>query len=465
MTDYGFIRISTGSQDAQTQERDIRKASPDAVIIRTDSKAASASKGEQLDALDGLIARLRRGDRVIVTESSRLDRDPDKWAQMARLVQIKATGASVLALSNPAFGSDEDTGVITSAVDQMVNARKSQEVRDGTWRGVQSIIANRGHYGPVPMLWATRGERYSKEAYCTDHDAVAAIYEAVADGESLQSIANCYGVWPQQIKNLIRFEASHTGVIRCAYTYDGETAKWAHKVTPVIASPLWWRANKVLGANATTARANKGGRPVGQAVNWVSGVFACPDCGGSLFVNAGRTPAGNARTPKLRCGGFAKTRKACGQFKGMPVAPVITALDGLFAGDDTGLLAYQRVTGNAHLLDEMKAALARLQAQLSATDDDDELDALVARRKALRGEISAFQMVPDSFDYAPVGDGPKTVAELWASSDDAKRKVVKAARWPLGLMITDDGLEISPAPELLGPGVVDLGDGVCFKAG
>jgi len=44
VTDYGFIRISTGSQDAQTQERDILKASPGAVIIRPDTKAASASK-------------------------------------------------------------------------------------------------------------------------------------------------------------------------------------------------------------------------------------------------------------------------------------------------------------------------------------------------------------------------------------------------------------------------------------
>ncbi len=64
MTDYGFIRVSTGSQDAQSQERDILKAFPGAVIIRPDTKAASASKGEQLDALDAVIAKLRKGDRV-----------------------------------------------------------------------------------------------------------------------------------------------------------------------------------------------------------------------------------------------------------------------------------------------------------------------------------------------------------------------------------------------------------------
>ncbi len=301
------------------------------------------------------------------------------------------------------------------------------------------------------------------------------IYQAVADGESLQSIGRRHDAWPQQIKNLVRFEANHTGAIRCTYTYDGQTFEWSHTVTPVVESPLWWRANKVLAANAATAeakRAPKGaGRPVGQAANWVSGVFTCPSCGGHLFVNAGYAPSGNARTPKLRCGGFAKTRKACGQFRGMDLAPVIAKLDELFASDETELLAYQRIAGNAHELDEMRAELARLQARLSATDDDDELDALVASRKALRAEIGAFQIVPDSFDYAPVSDGPRTVAELWASSDDAKRAFTKAVKLALGLEVIEQGddapLRIFPAADMLSgdsDGIVDLGAGVCFKA-
>jgi DNA invertase Pin-like site-specific DNA recombinase len=70
----------------QDPEKDILKASPSAVIVQTDTKAASASKGEQVDAIETLTASLRPGDTVIVTDSSRLDRDPDQWAQMARLV-------------------------------------------------------------------------------------------------------------------------------------------------------------------------------------------------------------------------------------------------------------------------------------------------------------------------------------------------------------------------------------------
>ncbi len=396
MTDYGFTRVSTGSQDAQTQERDILSASPGAVIVRPDTKSASASKGAQLDALDSVIAKLRKGDRVIVTDSSRLDRRDNLTSQVETMMAIRKSGATIVSLApgEETFANGDDLGSwVTTLVKQNANAEKSRTVKVQTWRGVQSVMNNGAHYGPLPMLWATRGVRYSKQAFCTDAGIVTEIYQAVADGESLQSVGRRYDAWPQQIRNLVRFEANHTGVIRCTYTYDGESAEWTHAVAPVVESPLWWRANQVLVSNSTASRANKGGRPVGQAANWVSGVFTCPSCGGHLFVNAGHTPAGNARTPKLRCGGFAKTRKACGQFRGMDLAPVIAKLDELFASDETELLAYQRIAGNAHELDEMKANLARLQARLSATEDDDELDALVASRKSLRAEI---RRVPDS---------------------------------------------------------------------
>jgi DNA invertase Pin-like site-specific DNA recombinase len=473
MTDYGFIRVSAGSQDAQTQQRDILAAFPSAIIVRPNGRAASASKGEQLDALDGVIAKLRQGDRVIVTDSSRLDRRDNLTSQVETMLAIRATGASIVSLApgEETFANGDDLGSwVTTLVKQNANAEKSRTVKTQTWRGVQAIITNRGHYGALPMLWATRGERYGKQAYCADPATVRRIYQAVAAGESLQEIGRSHGVWPQQIKNLVRWEANHTGVIRCGYTYAGQRAEWAHSVTAVVDSALWWRANKVLNANATAARVNRGGRPVGQAANWLSGIFDCPDCGGRLFVNTGRTPAGNPRTPKLYCGGHIKTRKTCGSFKGMDLAPVIAALDEMFAADQTELLAYQRVTGNAHELDEMNADLARLQAQLSATEDDDELDALVARRKALRGAVSAFQLVPDTFAYAPVADGPATVAALWASSDDAKRTVVKAVKLALGLEVIEIGqdapLRSFPTADSFAPnadGIVDLGGGICFR--
>ena len=147
-----------------------------------------------------------------------------------------------------------------------------------------------------------------------------------------------------------------------------------------------------------------------QPANWLTGVLDCPACGGKLYTNNGLTPAGNLRTAKLRCGGHPKERLTCGRFGPVDAGTVAGAIDAMFSGDDTPVLAFQRVSGNAHELDELKAALAKIQARLSATEDDDELDALVAERKSVKARIEGFTAIPDSYDYAPTG---QTVSGMW----------------------------------------------------
>jgi DNA invertase Pin-like site-specific DNA recombinase len=471
VTDYGFIRISTGSQDAVTQERDILKASPGAVIIRPDTKAASASKGEQLDALDAVMAKLRAGDRVIVTDSSRLDRRDNLTSQVETMLAIRKTGAVIVSLApgEETFANGDDLGSwVTTLVKQNANAEKSRTVKVQTYRGISMIRDNNAHHGPLPVFWAVRGERYAKQAYCADPETVRDIYGRVADGESLLSVARGYGLYPASVKRLIRFAANHTGVEECRYTHEGVKETWAHEVAPVVGSPLWWRANKVLAANMTDARVNKGGRPVASPANWVSGVLDCPECGGRLFVNAGKTPAGNPRTPKMRCGGNARERVACGRFKGCDAQPVIEGIAGMFASDPTGILAFQRVAGNAHELDALNGELRKIQARLSATEDDDELDALVAQRKALKARMEGFTVVPDSFDYAPTG---QTVAQMWNDGDDrVKRGMVRAAKRSWGMILADhEGqwvIDIGTSGSTGtgdASGIVDLGNGLCFR--
>jgi DNA invertase Pin-like site-specific DNA recombinase len=471
VTDYGFIRVSTGSQDAQTQERDLLKASPGAVLIRPDTKAASASRGEQLDALDAVIAKLRMGDRVIVTDSSRLDRRENLTSQVETMLAIRKTGAVIVSLAKgeETFANGDDLGSwVTTLVKQNANAEKSRTVKTQTYRGISMIRDNKAHHGPLPAFWAVQGERYAKQAYCTDPEAVRDVYERVANGESLLSIARSHGLYPASVKNLIRFAANHTGVEECRYTYEGVSETWAHEVVPVVGSALWWRANKVLAANMTDSRANKGGRPVAWPANWISGILDCPECGGKLFLNAGKTPAGNPRTPKLRCGGNAKERLSCGRFKGCDAQPVIDGVTGMFASDPTGILAFQRVAGNAHELDGLIAELRKIQARLSATEDDDELDAMVAQRKAVKARIEGFAVVPDSFDYAPTG---QTVAQMWNVGDDTvKRGMVRAAKKSWGMILASHegqwvieiGMEDSEGTGNAS-GIVDLGNGLCFR--
>jgi DNA invertase Pin-like site-specific DNA recombinase len=479
----GFVRVSTGSQDEASQIKVIEADAAErgiTIVKWFKLHGYSASHGTQEPALREVIADIQRGDysALVVTESSRLDRREDLDAQAEILLAIRSAGGDIISISEPQFGRTDFAGRIVTLVAQHANAEKSKTVKQTTYRGIMMIRDNKAHHGALPTLWATKGVRYAKQAYCENRVAVADIYERVAGGESLSSVGRANDLYPQSVKNIIRFAANHTGVIECSYTHGGQTETWAHQVEPVVDSSLWWRANKVLDANMTDSRANKGGRPVAGPANWVSGILDCPECGGKLFVNAGLTPAKDWRTgkpraqkeraPRLRCGGYAKRRLSCGDFKGIDAQPVIDLITGMFAGDTTDILAFQRVAGNAHELDALNAGLRKIQARLSATEDDDELDALVAERKAAKARIEGFVIVPDSYDYAPTG---QTVAQMWNGGDDTvKRGMVRAAKRSWGMTLANhEGqwvIDIGTAgTKGTGDvnGIVDLGNGLCFR--
>jgi DNA invertase Pin-like site-specific DNA recombinase len=292
----GLARVSTGSQDEATQVRDITAGAAArgitlVKIVRL--HGYSASHGMQEPALVEIIAGMERGDwsALLVTDSSRIDRREDLDAQAAVLLAIRSAGGDVISLTEPNYGQADFAGRIVTLVAQHANAEKSRTVRNSTYRGISMIRDNNAHHGPLPSFWAVQGERYAKQAYCAGPEAVRDIYGRVAGSESLASVARSYGLYPASVKSLVRFAANHTGVEECRYTHEGVTETWAHEVTPVVESPLWWRANKALAANLTGARGNKGGRPVAWPASWISGILDCPECGGRLYLNAGREPA------------------------------------------------------------------------------------------------------------------------------------------------------------------------------
>ena len=138
-----------------------------AIIVTPDTKAASASKGEQTDALDEIVAKLTPGDRIIVTDSSRLDRRENLDDQVATVLAIRATGAVIqsLAPGEESFGKGENLGNwITTIVKQSANAEKSRTVKTLTWRAIQAVIENKASYGPLPVFWEAQGAEYAKVA-------------------------------------------------------------------------------------------------------------------------------------------------------------------------------------------------------------------------------------------------------------------------------------------------------------
>jgi DNA invertase Pin-like site-specific DNA recombinase len=487
----GFVRVSTGSQDETSQVKMIEREAEErgiAIVKWFRLHGYSASKGEQEPALREAIADIERGDYalLVVTESRSLDRREDLDAQAEILLDIRRAGGDVLSISEPQFGKTDFAGRVVTLVTQYGNAAKSKVVKDTTYRGLTMVRDNRALHGRVPIFWASRGERHAKQAYCADPAVVADIYQRVAEGEPLRSIGRAHAganngktLYPQNITRLVRFAANHTGVMECSYTYQGQTETWAHEVTPVVDSALWWRANRVLDANHDQRRANWGGRPVAKPSNWVSGILDCPACGGRLYLSAGLTPAVDHRSgkpreqreraPRLRCNGTARDRAACGRFKpigGQPVADLIAAM---FAADDTTqILAFQRVAGNAHELDALHAELRKIQARLSATEDDDDLDALVAQRKAVKARIEGFTVIDDDYDYAPTG---QTVARMSGDGDETvKRGMACAVKASWGMALAEhDGrwvIAIGAAdPKHAGGAgaIVDLGNGLCFR--
>jgi DNA invertase Pin-like site-specific DNA recombinase len=479
----GFVRVSTGSQDEALQIKVIEADAAErgvTVVKWFRLHGYSASHGTQEPALREAIADIQRGDytTLIVTESSRLDRREDLDAQAEILLAIRSAGGDVTSVSEPQFGRTDFAGRIVTLVAQHANAEKSRTVKNQTYRGIIMIRDNRAHHGPLPAFWTSRGARHAKQAVCSDPAAVVDIFERVANQEPLSGVGRDYDLYQSSVRSLVRFAANHTGVVECSYTYAGRTETWTHTAEPVVDSALWWRANKVLDANKDTRRANKGGRPVANPANWISGVLDCPGCAGKLFVEAGLTPARDARTGKpreqkprlvrLRCGGLQKRRLSCGVFKGTAAQPLLDIITDMFASDTTDILAFQRVAGNAHELDELHAELRKIQARLSATEDDDELDTLVAERKAMKARIEGFVIVADTFDYAPTG---RTVAQMWtAGDDDVKRGMVRAikASWGLGLAHHNGGWGITIGTEAAQgqestDGIVDLGNGLCFR--
>ncbi len=472
----GFVRVSTGSQDETSQVKTITEESEQrgiTIVKWFRLHGFSASAGEQEPALREAIADMERGaySLLIVTESRSLDRREDLDAQAEILLDIRRAGGDVISISEPQFGKTDFAGRIVTLVAQQKNLEKSKEVKKTTYRGISMVRDNKAHHGALPAFWQTKGDRYARQAYCADPAAVADIYKRVANGESFTSIGrrhtgrNGKTLYAQSIKNLVRFAANHTGVIECSYTHEGQTETWAHEVAPVIESPLWWRANKVLDANKTDARANRGGRPVAWPSNWISGVLDCPECGGKLFLNAGKTPQGNPRTPKLRCGGNARERLACGHFKGTDAQPVIDMITAMFANDPTKILAFQRIAGNAHELDALKASLPRLQSQLSIITDRATRREALAEIEALEDSIESFEVIPDDFDYAPTG---QTVAQMWNDGDDTvKRGMVRAVKESWGMILKDHEGQWAIATGTKGTGeangIVDLGNGLCFR--
>lgn len=421
-----LVRVSTGSQDESTQVTALEDYASAHDIVLSEPMVLhgySASKGEQEPAIREAIAGIIAGrwSVILVTDSSRLDRREDLDAQAEVLLSIRQAGGDVISTTEPNYGKTDFAGRMATLVAQYGSSEKSRTVKEQTWRGVKAIIANKAWYGPLPPMWTTTGDRYHKQAVCSDPNDVRTIYTRYRDGQSLSSIARDYRSYPQTIRTLLRTSANYTGIFTCHYTHKGETNTWQHTVTPVIDKETWHAVNRMLDEQQENGIKNLGGRPVSLSTNWVSGLLDCPRCGGHLYVR---------RQKYLTCGGKGKYRKSCG-VHGIPLDRVVEQIERLLARDDIKVYRYQRIAGNAGDLAELQQELERVRQTLAITDDDAEFDRLSDRRKELRKEIAEFQLIQETWDMSPTGE---TLADLWLSGD--KRQIMKAVMGYIGIHVS-----------------------------
>jgi hypothetical protein len=176
----------TGSQDEASQVRDITAdAAARAITLVKIIKlhGYSASHGTQEPALQEIIAGMERGDwfTLLVTDSRRIDRREDLDAQAAVLLAIRSAGGDVISITESNYGQTDFAGRIVTLVAQHANAENSKTVKNSTYRGISMIRDNNAHHGPLPSFWGVKGERYAKQAYCSDPE--------VGTGEPSRSLA------------------------------------------------------------------------------------------------------------------------------------------------------------------------------------------------------------------------------------------------------------------------------------
>ena len=77
--EFGYCRISTGRQNIERQERNIRIAYPNAVIVK---EVYTGTKFQGRKELEKILDKVQAGDTIIFDSVSRMSRDAEEGFQL-----------------------------------------------------------------------------------------------------------------------------------------------------------------------------------------------------------------------------------------------------------------------------------------------------------------------------------------------------------------------------------------------
>lgn len=111
MKTYGYCRVSTAKQNIERQERNIRAACPDAIIIK-EVYTGTCFQGRK--ELEKILARVQAGDCIIFDSVSRMSRDAEEGFTLYEKLYCK--GISLVFLKEPHINTDTYKHALTSGV-------------------------------------------------------------------------------------------------------------------------------------------------------------------------------------------------------------------------------------------------------------------------------------------------------------------------------------------------------------
>ena len=109
---YGYCRISTGRQNIERQERNIKAAFPDAVVVR---EVYTGTKFQGRKELEKLLEKVQPGDTIIFDSVSRMSRDAEEGFQLYEALFQR--GVSLMFLKEPHIDTETYRKAMASQVE------------------------------------------------------------------------------------------------------------------------------------------------------------------------------------------------------------------------------------------------------------------------------------------------------------------------------------------------------------
>ncbi len=142
---WGYARVSTDDQATSGQEPELKAAGAERIVHETGSGAG------RLPALEALLARLRRGDTLVVTEVSRLGRST---SAVLGLVEDLRTRSVRLVVTRLGVDTATPAGSLVLAVMAALASFEREQLRERQAAGIAAARARGQSLGPQFKLSA-----------------------------------------------------------------------------------------------------------------------------------------------------------------------------------------------------------------------------------------------------------------------------------------------------------------------